>query len=188
MDKKAGLHNFADDNTITCTGDTPEISIKDLENESHNAVLWFKETKMIVNPEKFQSIIVKNKMETANLNVPLKVDGKLIYPEPSVKLLGLNIDNKLSFDEHISSLCKRSAGQLNALCRINKFLGLVERKAIVNSFIFANFNYCPLVWHFCSKTAMRKIENIQKRALRFIFNDYSSSYEQLLGRSKTCTI
>ena len=42
-----------------------------------------------------------------------------------------------------------------------------KRKAIVNTFIFANFNYCPLVWHSCSKRTMEKIENIQKRALRF---------------------
>ena len=144
---------------------------------------------MIVNPEKFQSIIVNNKISgTSNLNISLTVDGKLINPESNVTLLGLNIDNKLNFEDHISTLCKRSAGQLNALCRIKSFLGINERKAIVNSFIYANFNYCPLVWHFCSKRTMEKIENIQKRALRFLCNDYSSSYEKLLEKNKSCTM
>ena len=48
----------------------------------------------------------------------------------------------------------------------------------------SNFNYCPLTWHFCSESNTRKIENIQKRSLRFIYNDYTSSYENLLKMSK----
>ena len=35
---------------------------------------------------------------------------------------------------------------------------------------------------------MNKIENIQKRALRFLLNDYSSNYETLLKKVGKCTI
>ena len=35
-----------------------------------------------------------------------------------------------------------------------------------------NFNYCPLTWHYCGEVNTKKMENIQKRALRFIYNDY----------------
>ena len=83
----------------------------------------------------------------------------------------------------MSNLCNKSAGQLNALCRIGHFVGLGERKKLITSFIYANFNYCPLVWHFSSK-----LENIQKRASRFLLNDYSSDYETLLKKTKKCTM
>ena len=47
----------------------------------------------------------------------------------------------------------------------------------------SNFNYCPLVWHFCGEVNTKKVENIQERALRFIYEDYSASYDELLSKS-----
>ena len=47
----------------------------------------------------------------------------------------------------------------------------------------ANFNYCPLVWMFSSASSLKKIEKLQKRALRFLYNDYEISYEELLLKS-----
>ena len=47
----------------------------------------------------------------------------------------------------------------------------------------SNFNYCSLVWNFSSAQSLNKIENLQKRALRFLLNDYSSTYENLLEKS-----
>ena len=52
----------------------------------------------------------------------------------------------------------------------------------------ANFNYCPLVWLFCDSKSTIKQERIQKRALRFLFNDYESDYEHLLVRANKPTI
>ena len=93
-------------------------------------------------------------------------------------ILSLEVDSKLNFDELISKLCNKSSGQLNALCRIGHLLGLEERKILINSFIHANFNYCSLVWHFGFRKSINKIENIQKRALRFLLNDYFLDYEE----------
>ena len=46
-----------------------------------------------------------------------------------------------------------------------------------------NFNYCSLVWNFFSAQSLNKIEKLQKRALRFLLNDYDSTYEDLLEKS-----
>ena len=47
----------------------------------------------------------------------------------------------------------------------------------------SNFNYCPLTWHFTNESNTRKIEKIQERALRFIYDDFCSSYDKLLEKS-----
>ena len=52
----------------------------------------------------------------------------------------------------------------------------------------ANFNYCPLVWMFPSVSSLKKIENLQKRSLRFIDNNYEISYEELLLKSDRATM
>ena len=51
---------------------------------------------------------------------------------------------------------------------------------LIESFVYSSFNYCLLVWHFCNQKSSQKIENLQKRALQFFQNDYTSSYDDLL--------
>lgn len=183
----SNIYNFADDNTITYTSESLEDLVKTLEIESEKATEWFRINNMIVNPGKFQAIIIDRKGQKNN-PTEFKIDNKIIKSEECVKLLGLEIDSKLSFDKHVSKLCNKSAGQLNALIRLKKYLRFEERKVLINSFIYSNFNYCPLVWHFCSKDSTKKVENIQKRALRFLLEDYESDYETLLKKSGKCTM
>jgi hypothetical protein len=63
-------------------------------------------------------------------------------------------------------------------------LSKLGKLTIYYSFILSNFNYCPLVWHFCGESNTKKLEKIQERALRFIYNDSDSSYENLLEKSQ----
>ena len=63
-------------------------------------------------------------------------------------------------------------------------MGKEQKEALINCFIFPNFNYCPSVWHFCSCKSSQKIKKIQLRCLRIIFNDYSSDYQTLLKLSQ----
>ena len=50
------------------------------------------------------------------------------------------------------------------------------------------FNYCPLVWYFSSAKSLQKIEQLQERALRFLYNDHTSSYNDLLLKSDKGTM
>ena len=52
----------------------------------------------------------------------------------------------------------------------------------------SNFNYCPLVWMFPNATSLKKIENLQKRALRLLHNNYQLSYEKLLDKANSSTM
>ena len=47
----------------------------------------------------------------------------------------------------------------------------------------SNFNYCNTIWHICNVGDTLKLEKIQKRALRIIFNDFESNYDALLKRA-----
>ena len=119
---------------------------------------------------------------------PLNINDLTINSENSVKLLGIEIDNKLSFEQHISTLCNKASNQLNAIGRIQKFVGFKEKEVLLNSFVYSNFNYCPLVWHFCSSKSLYKIEEIQERALRLLHNDFVSDYAELLKKSGKATM
>ena len=77
---------------------------------------------MIVNPEKFQTVIIDRKNQKNNLQ-KLTIVEKVITSSENVTLLGLEVESKLKFNEHLSKLCNKSAGQLNALCRIGHLIG-----------------------------------------------------------------
>ena len=141
---------------------------------------------MIVNADIFQANIVKRKSDMCN-QYTLKIDGNQVTSEKSVKLLVINTDNKLSFDKHVSSLCKKASNQLNARSRSHSYLGLKEKEVLINSFVYVNFNYFPLIWHFCSAKSVRKIEQIQTRALRILCNDFDIDYKTLLDKSDRYT-
>ena len=88
---------------------------------------------MIVNPGKFQTIII-DKRKQDHTNEIFKIGSKEIKVTSQVKFLGVEIDNKLNFEQHINRICKSATNQLNAVIRLKRFLGFQERKALVNSF------------------------------------------------------
>ena len=185
--KRATLHNFADDNTISAFSDNIKSLLEILTEQSNEAVNWFKHNNMIVNPDKFQALIV-NRLGKMENSYPIEIQDTFINSQSSVSLLGVEIDNKLNFDQHIATLCKKAGAQINAISRLKTFLGMEERKVLIESFIYSNFNYCPLVWHFCSAASKNKIEKIQERSLRFLYNDYNSTYAELLDKADKPTM
>jgi hypothetical protein len=75
--------------------------------------------------------------------------------------------------------------QLNVLkCIIGCFLSKLNKLTIFHTFILSNFNFCPLVWHFCNKSNTSKLEKIQERALRFIYEDYEITYDEFIEKAK----
>ena len=87
----AHAHNFADDDTLTALANSIQNLIHILESESSVAIKWFKDNKMIVNPGKFQAIIL-DKKKTNHTQETIKIDNKTVKVKSSVKLLGVQID------------------------------------------------------------------------------------------------
>ena len=89
--------------------------------------------------------------------------------ESSVKLLGIEIDNKLNFEKHISNICKKASDQLNAICRLQTFMGHKENEAMINTFVHSNFNQVRLFGTFSpKKKSQNKAEKIYEWSLLFI--------------------
>lgn len=57
------------------------------------------------------------------------------------------------------------------------------REKVETFFVTSNCSYCSLVWNFSNAQSLSKIENLQKRTLRFLLNDYDNTYEDLPEKS-----
>ena len=142
---------------------------------------------MIINPDKFKAVgIRKNKFEY----IPSELSNRngSVTVEQSVRLLRTDLDSQLNFNLYIRRICKSACNQLNILLRLEGFFEFSEKKVLINSFILSNFDYCSLVWFISCGKSLNNVENLQKGALRVLFNDHHSSYEELLKKSVKVTI
>ena len=106
----------------------------------------------------------------------------------SVELLGVTIDNKLNFTDHVSELCKKGNQKLHALVRISKYLEKDKLRIIMKTFIQSQFNYYPLVWMFHNRTLNHKINYLHERALSIVYKSENLTFQELLEKDDSVTI
>ena len=177
--------NFADDNTLFSCNVSYLVVKYTLKADTERALMWFRVNSLVANPEKFQMIFLGTDQADSDY---FNFEGNIVYPSKSVKLLGVEIDYKLTFDSHISNICKIVNNKTNALMRIRSYLDIDSALKIAKAYILSQFNYCNLIWMFCSKTADKKVTRAHKRALRITYQDNFSSYEDLLQRDHHLSI
>ncbi len=177
------LYNYADDNTMS-HADEDILRVQSvLQCEAQNIMVWFEANDLSANPQKFQSMVLGS-----DENMMIKLGEHQIMNTKTTKIVGVTIDDELKFDQHITLICKKSARQLNVLRKFSHILDSDARMTVYKSFILSNFNFCPLIWHFCGIGNTRKLEKIQKRALRFVLQDFTSSYSELLQKANMPTL
>jgi hypothetical protein len=174
--KRCYLLNYADDDTLVFSHTNINELYSSLKIDADIAVNWFESNGMKANPDKFQFIVSHRNKDVTD---PIVISGMSIAPEQKVKLLGITIDKKLTFDTYVENICRNASKQLNVLKRFSKILGQKQKLRVFQSFIVSNFNYCPVVWNFCSKGRAQLIEKIQERGLRYVYNSQLSYYDLL---------
>ena len=85
--------------------------------------------------------------------------GALVESRSAKKLLGISIDFDLTFDEHISSMCKI----INVLSRLGYYMSFDKRCMVMKAFTESQFKYCPLTWMFRSRALKNKINRRHER-------------------------
>jgi len=182
--KDIDVCNFADDTSpYVCDMDI-QIVLNKLEINSDLALSWFENNYMKLNTDKCHLLVSGHKAE----EMFVKIGGDLLWEKKSVKLLGITIDSALNFNQHIHEICSKANRKLSALSRICRFLNFRKRRLLFKSFIESQFKYCPLVWMFHSRGINNKINRLHSRALRMVYNDYNSTFEELLVKDGSFSI
>ena len=173
--------NNADDTTFhACDLDLKNL-ITRLQHNGALAIEWFKLNYMILNRDKCQFLFSEHKYEMLFVNV----GETKIWESKQQKLLAILIDRDLKFDKYVLPQFKKAGKKLTALIRISNFMTFVQRRGIMKAFIESQFGYFPLVWMLCGRQTNAKINHIHESALKAVFNDKISPFEELLGREKS---
>ena len=122
LDLETEICNFADDNTLYACDVSIEAVIAKLNRDIPTVINWFRTNQMVVNANKSQVMFLGCRENNRSLNV----DGYTINISNSVKLFGVTLDNRLSFNPYILGICTREDRRINALLRIGRFLMLTR--------------------------------------------------------------
>ena len=180
------VHNYADDNTLSCESHDRDTLCTKLTQDCIKAMEWFEVNHMKANASKFQ-VMFLSRFNRPNIE-SIRINETDIKTASSINVLGVEIDSDLKFKEHINETCNKIAKQINAVKRIKSFLDRKAKNTIYNSYIKCNLNYCSVVWMFSNKTEIEKLERTNKRALRLVTNKSHLSYEDLCAEEKQLSV
>ena len=176
------IANYADDNTAYASGNNIEELLNIVENDISKLFRWFQLNEMKSNEDKCH-LLVSNRED-----VSIQIGNEIIEGNSSVKLLGVTIDNNLNFNEHVTKICNKASQKLHALARVSKFIETDKLKIIMKTFFESQFNYCPLIWMFHSRTLNNRINRLHERALRLVYKNPNYSFQDLLDKDNSVTI
>ena len=173
------LSNYADDNNLFSIGRDLN-KVKDTLAKDFGIVTnWFYENFTVLNSKKCHFMCIGKDGE----NETFTFKDVCYKSSKEEVILGITIDNKLSFDSHIRKMCKKSGQQLNALSRITTFLNKDQKSIIFNAMIKSQFSYCPIICPI-----IFTLNKVHERSLRLITNDENSSFETLLQNINDITV
>ena len=128
---------------------------------------WLKANKLSLNIKKthYMCFSAKNKVKP---DISLKIDGEIIAEVTSSKFLGVIIDDKLNWKDHVSFVCRKGARGLGVIIKARKVLRNESLKNLCYSFIYPYLIYWNQVWGSACKTNIEPLFILQKKALRII--------------------
>ena len=132
---EVNMTNFADDNTPHATEETIDIPLLNLHKDTTFLTKWFKDNYFCMNADKCHLRVCNYDKDDSII-----VESEIIDCRNSVTLLGITIDKKLNFHEHVSKICKKVSAKLHALARISNFMNHDKLRLLMKSFVGSQFS------------------------------------------------
>ena len=173
---------FADDTTLSLSNYGYVDMINSANNELRFVSQWLIDNRLSINMDKTYGIVFSNRCPAPGMNV-LKFGDDVVNMASDGKFLGIVIDKKLSFKEHITFICAKLSKTIGIFYKIYKYL---PEKTLVNlyySFAYPYLLYCNIIWGGCAQSYINDVLLIQKKILRLItYPNYLAHTDPLFYR------
>ena len=174
---------FADDTNITVPGCTFAELEQATNSELNNLYSWLKANKLSLNIAKTEFMVISTRQKFLAENcseINIQLDGHPIYRVEHATSLGLIIDDRLSWSNHIKELCRKISSAIGAQRRIRSLISQSTAEQIYNALIQPYFDYCAPVWDGLSSYLCEKLQKLRNRAARVILQANCEGNSSLL--------
>ena len=161
---------FADDTNLTVAGESIEEVELAMNNDLHCVHKWMLADKLSLNSSKTEFLLIGSNHRLNNLiNQPnIKIDQDKIKQVHYSRLLGVQIDEKLTWNKHVEDVAKRATSGVGAIRRIRDFVDRETLISIYNALVRPHFEYCSEVWDTLGIGLLTRLQKLQNRAARII--------------------
>ena len=160
---------FADDTSLFLAGNNPRSVSLLLNNELEKMYFWFLANRLLINFSKTNYMVFKIKNKNVDVDViKVHIANNEINMVDSVKFLGLIIDSKLTWKQHINEISRKISCVIGVLNKIKFMLPLSVLANLYNSMILPYLTYCNIIWGNCANYLLQQLFLLQKRAIRII--------------------
>ena len=156
---------FADDSNVFTAGSSTAECIETLNKELVLLTSWIHSNKLSLNVDK-SHLIVFSKAQHAPTDSIVLLDRKQLTQVHSIKFLGVIIDDKLSWQQHVNYIRGKLSRTIGILSRVRRTLNPSTLRNIYFAFTHPYLTYCLDVWGQCSAQLFQSIFVLQKRAIR----------------------
>ena len=153
------IASYADDNAPYSVGKSQCDLETKLQMASVKHFKWFYENYLKANQDKCHFL------SSLDINTKISLPACILENSDSQKLLGVTIDRKLNFNEHVTNLCDKASKKVQALARIFPYIPQTQNRLLMNAYFMSELGYCPLVWMNHGRTLNNRIKGLHKRAL-----------------------
>ena len=165
-------HMYADDTHVyieLSQSDTHK-SISSLSDCLTDISSWMKSSKLKLNSDKTEFIIIGTKQQRHKLSThfPVKLLDNDITPSDSVRNLGVIFDSDFSFHKHVSDVCKSCFYHIRDIRRIRRHIPLPTAKTISNALISSRLDYCNSLLNNIAKQDLSKRQRVQNCLARVV--------------------
>ena len=152
---------FADDTTLLHSHKNLRYLKWTVEEDLSSLMDWFKANKLTLNLDRTVCVLFNSKSKTKELT--LNIGTYKLQSSETVKFLGVWIDNKMTWNKHMSTLIVKLKENMQLLKLSNKFLNKDTKKLIYYAHIYSHITYGILIWgnmiNQCTKNKIQKILN-----------------------------
>ena len=181
---------FADDTSLTVTGESSlEIEYK-LGMEIKNVKTWLDANKLSLNETKTEYMLIGStkRLKQIKDDPVIRINDHIIKRVYNKKVLGLEIDHKLQWTKHVEELSKKISCAIAILRKIRPYVPQETLQTMYKSFVLPYFIYCSTIWYDGNKMHAEKMFKLQKRAGRVMtssrLEERSSEIFQMLKWTK----
>ena len=171
QDIQSQVRLFADDTAVYLTVTSLEDA-NTLQTDLDTLQKWERTWDMEFNPGKCQVLHVTRSMQPLQSNYTLH--GQVLESVDSAKYLGINISEDLVWNDHIQEITGKANRTLGFVKRNVKTRNEAVKKLAYKTLVRPQVEYASSVWSPHTDKNIKKIEMIQRRAARWVKNNYST--------------